>query len=327
MSPSSTPSLSAIWPASSGCERPENTISFFCGPRSIQWPGLGSLKTAPSRPGSARSVGVVRLSMVLVDPAFPGFLAWREPGERSGGDIIGDDRTRRNPSVVANADRSIERIVDTGPDVAADPGRALGLPPLVREIGGDVAGGDVRILADLGVPDVGEVRHLRAGADAGLLQLDERPGLGALAEDGARPEIGEGADGDAGADLGVDRDDVRADLGARGDLRRAAKDGERMDRRVGRDLDAVIDPGRGGIDDGHAGEHVRLVDPVPQRGGHRGELDTRVDPLHLPGHGRSVDCDRVAVYDEQPQGIRQIELAMRVVRLEPLEGRPESLGT
>src|SRR5438067_7385600 len=152
MSPSWTPSLSAIWPASSGCERPENTISFFCGPRSMKWPALASLKTAPSRPGSAMSVGVVRLSMVLVDPAFLGFLAWRESGERSGGDIICDDRTRRNPSVVANVDRSIEHIVDTGPDVAADPSRALRQTRLVREVGRDVARRDVRILPDLRVP-------------------------------------------------------------------------------------------------------------------------------------------------------------------------------
>src|SRR5438105_13522196 len=106
--------------------------------------------------------------MVLVDPAFPGFLAWREPRERSGGDIICDDRTRRNPSVVANADRSIERIVDAGPDVAPDAGRALGFARLVREVRGDVPGGDVRILADLGVADVGEVRHLRPRPDPGL---------------------------------------------------------------------------------------------------------------------------------------------------------------
>src|SRR5438046_10193802 len=119
------------------------------------------------------SVGVVRLSMVLVDPAFLGFLAWREAGERSRGDIICDDRTRRNPSVVANVDRSIERIVDTGPDVAADPGRALRQARFVGEIGRDVARGDVRILADLRVSEVREVRNLGAGADAGPLQLDE----------------------------------------------------------------------------------------------------------------------------------------------------------
>src|SRR5512140_1833008 len=144
MSPSLRPSLSAIWPASSGCERPEKIIRRFCGPRSIQCSGLVSFTTAPSRPGNASSVGVVRLSMVFVDPTFLGFLAWCEPGERSGGDIIGDDRTRRNPSVVANRDRSFERIVDTGPDVAPDPGHALGQALLVGEVCGDVAGGDVR---------------------------------------------------------------------------------------------------------------------------------------------------------------------------------------
>src|SRR5207253_8806969 len=111
--------------------------------------------------------------MLLVDPAFLGLLARREPGERSGGDIICDDRTRRNPSVVANVDRSIEHIVDTGPDVAADPSRALRQTRLVREVGRDVARRDVRILPDLRVPDVGELRNLGAGTDACLLRIYE----------------------------------------------------------------------------------------------------------------------------------------------------------
>src|SRR5207253_11390905 len=119
--------------------------------------------------------------MLLVDPAFLGLLARREPGERSGGDIICDDRTRRNPSVVANVDRSIERIVDAGPDVAADASRALRQTWFVGEIGRDVACGDVRIFADFSVPEVGEARNLGAGADAGVLQLDERAGLRPLA--------------------------------------------------------------------------------------------------------------------------------------------------
>src|SRR5665213_1239424 len=232
MSPSFRPSLSAICPASSGCERPEKTISFFCGPRSIQCSGFGSLTTDPSRPGSASSAGVVRLSMVLVDPAFLGFLACRESGERAWRDIFGDDRSRRNPSVVANADRSIERIVDSGPDVTADPGRALGFARFVREVGGDVSGGDIRIFTDFGIADVGEVRHFRAGADPSLLQLDEGSGPGALTEHGAGPEIRKRPDGDARADLGVDCDDVRPDLCAGRDLRRAPQYGERLDRHV-----------------------------------------------------------------------------------------------
>src|SRR5271169_6127539 len=195
MSPSSTPSLSAIWCARSGCERPEKTMSRFDGPRSSQCPWTGCVTAAPSRPGSASSA--VRLSMLLVDPPFLRDLPWREPGERPRGHIMRDDRTGCNPGVVADLHRSIERIVDTGPDVAPDPGGRLRLTGLVLEVRRDVPGRHVRVLADLGVPDVGEVRDLRAGADGGLLHLDERPDLRPLAEDRARPDVGERPDLDA----------------------------------------------------------------------------------------------------------------------------------
>src|SRR4029453_883249 len=142
MSPSSRPSCVAIDCGRSGCERPENPISRFCGPRSIQCPCGGSLIVAFSRPGRASSA--VTLSMLFVDPPFLFLLAGRESGERPGGDIISDDRARCNPSIVSNLDRSTERIVDAGPDVAPDPRLPLGLAFLVREVGGDVAGSDVR---------------------------------------------------------------------------------------------------------------------------------------------------------------------------------------
>src|SRR5256714_5995537 len=229
-SPSSRPRCSAIAPARSGCERPANTISRFSGPRSIQCPEDGFVIDACSSPGRASSAVPVKLSMLLVDPTFLGFLAWREPGEGSGGDIICDDRPRCNPSVVANVDRSIERIVDAGPDVATDPSQALRQTGFVREVGRDVAGGDVRIFADLGVPEVGEVRYLGAGADPGLLQLDERAGFRPRAEHRAGPEIGERADVDVAADRSVDRHDMRADVGTGRDGRNAAQHREGMDR-------------------------------------------------------------------------------------------------
>src|SRR5271169_5642191 len=132
MSPSSTPSFSAICAARPGCDRPEKTMSRFCGPRSIQCPGTGALMIAFSRPGRAISVAVT-LSMLLVDPPFLRLLSRGEACQRSRRDIIRDDRARRNPSVVANVDRSIEHIVDTGPDVVADPRPGLRLPRLVLE--------------------------------------------------------------------------------------------------------------------------------------------------------------------------------------------------
>src|SRR5215203_1970077 len=133
-SPSSTTSRSPIFWASSRCDRPEKSISRFCGPRSSD-------------------------------------------GERAGRDILGDDRSRRNPSTLANLDRSNECILDAGPDVARDRRAALRLPGFVRIVHGDVPRGDVRALADLGVADVREVRNLRPRAHARVLDLHERARL------------------------------------------------------------------------------------------------------------------------------------------------------
>src|SRR6266516_7729926 len=201
---------SQIRAASSGCERPAKTISRFCGPRSIQWPaagcGTGSLTSRPGR----RVSSVVALSICV---AFLVDLTGTCDGEGARRDILGDDRARRNPSIVANLDRSNERILNPGPDVPADLRTPLGHSRLVREVNRDVGGGHIRVLADLGVAEVREVRHLRPSADVGLLQLDERANLGGLVDDRPGPEVGERADADARADLRVDRDHVRADLG------------------------------------------------------------------------------------------------------------------
>src|SRR3954462_3807974 len=139
------------------------------------------MATPPSRPGRASSVAV-GLSMLLVDPPFLRCLPRGKPGQRSGRDIIRDDGPSCNPNVVANLDRGIEDSVHTGPDVAADPGPALRLPRLVREVGGDVAGRDVRPLPHLGVADVREVRDLRAGSDRRVLDLHEGADLRSLAD-------------------------------------------------------------------------------------------------------------------------------------------------
>src|SRR5579859_2095210 len=149
-------------------------MSRFCGPRTMKWSGDGSLVTMlPSRPGRASSIAV-GVSMLLVDPPFLGDLARREPGKRAGRHILRDDGPWRNPCVVPNIDGREKRIVDAGPDVAADRRPLLRLARDVAEVRSDVAGGDVRVLADLRVADVREVRDLRARPDAYRLELDER---------------------------------------------------------------------------------------------------------------------------------------------------------
>ncbi len=59
--------------ASSGCERPANTIRRFCGPRSIQWPGCGSLTTARSDLVEPRKHELTRPAAELhTPPCSPG---------------------------------------------------------------------------------------------------------------------------------------------------------------------------------------------------------------------------------------------------------------
>src|SRR5207244_2448207 len=135
-----------------------------------------------------------------------------------------------------------EAIVDTGPDVAADLRPPFRPARLVREVGGDVSGRYVCVLADLSVADVGEVRHLRSGAELRVLDLHERPDLCARPQLRARTQVTERPHPRTRPDLGVDCDRMRPDLRTRCNARLAAQDGERMDRRVGLELDLRLDP-------------------------------------------------------------------------------------
>src|SRR5437016_6802784 len=134
------PSFSAIFCASSGCERPEKSIRRFDGPRSIQCSGLSSgLVSATSSPGR-RVSSVVALSTEI---ALFRYLLRGETSERFGRDIFCYVRPARNPCIVSDLDRRFEAIVNAGPDVPSDLRRLLGFSRLVRIVGGDVAGGDV----------------------------------------------------------------------------------------------------------------------------------------------------------------------------------------
>src|SRR5262245_22840044 len=136
------PSLSAMRCASSGCDRPEKSMSRFDGPVSIQCSGLTSgLDSATSSPGR-RVSSVVALSTEI---ALFRDLLRREPSERFRRDIFCYVRPACNPCVVSDLDRGLEAIVNAGPDVAPDLRPALGAAGLVREVRRDIAGGDVRV--------------------------------------------------------------------------------------------------------------------------------------------------------------------------------------
>ena len=147
------------WPRS-WLERPANTIRRFESSRSML------VLTAPP-------------SFALPRPAPRGGRLRREPldhrlarpgdAERAVGDVLGDDRPRPGHRVVADGHGRDEDAVGARLHARADP-RAVLAEAVV--VGGDVAGADVGALADVGVADVGEVRHLGARADDALLDLD-----------------------------------------------------------------------------------------------------------------------------------------------------------
>src|SRR6478672_4799749 len=157
--------------ASSRFELPENNINRFCGPRSIQRVGSpsGIGGSTVSNPGRVAVSVIGWSSMLVVDVPFLRQLARSKAREGARRHVIRDDRADRDPSVVAYFKRSNEGIVDTGPDVAADFRPPFGPPRLMRIVGRDPAGADVRLRADLGVADVGQVRHLCPFSDSRVL--------------------------------------------------------------------------------------------------------------------------------------------------------------
>src|SRR6185312_6878944 len=122
--------------------------------------------------------------------------------ERARRHLVGDDRAGPDPGVVADRHGRDERGVDAAVDPFADRRAVLAAAVVV---GGDRARAEVRAGADLGVADVGEVRHLRALADLRVLDLDERAGLGTLVQQRTGTQIGERADARAGTHLGAAR--------------------------------------------------------------------------------------------------------------------------
>ena len=118
---------------------------------------------------------------------------------------------------------------------------------------------------------------------------------------------------------------MRPDLRVCGDRGDAPQNRERVHDRLRLEQDGRLDPRRGGIGDRHARQHVREVDPVAQRGAGSGKLHAGVHALRLVRVGRNVRRDSLASLDQVEHGIGEIELALGVVRLEPLERGPQSV--
>ena len=196
-------------------------------------------------------------------------------------------------------------------------------------VAGDGARAHVDAGAHGGVADVGQVRHLGALADRGLLDFHVCAGLGAIEHVGARAQVGaraavdavldDGLDGDgliddaAAADGGVGEAAVGAELAllAHGDvtdqMRLRPHDGVAADGGVG------TDPGLRGVDERDAFCHPVLVDAVARDGGELRELDAAVDAQAVAVVVTVEDGDRLAVTLEDFEHVGQVVLGLRVV--------------
>ena len=246
--------------------------------------------------------------------------------ERARRHVLADHRPSRRVGLVADRHRRDQRRVDARLHPRADRGPVFAIAVVVR---GDRARPEVRPLADVGVADVGEVWDLGTGSDLGVLDLDERARLRALAQDRSGAQVGERADAHAVADVGlhgvgmehpcliadagVDHGGVWTHGGARADPGGAVQTRERSDHGVLADLDLDVDDGRTRIDDRHSGEHVAGLNPPLRQGHDLGERDPVVDPEHLARVGDLVRDDRALVRAQDRQHVGQVLLPLRVV--------------
>src|SRR6266498_1345017 len=136
------------------------------------------------RPSASTILGVTPL-LTVASPSLLGLLLPAAPpapcgptldrpllgaldGKGVGRDVLGDRRTGGRLSPVTDRQGGNQHGIRSDEGAVADAGAVLLDPVVVHEHG---AGADVHPGADVGVADVGEVRHLGAGADAGLLHL------------------------------------------------------------------------------------------------------------------------------------------------------------
>ena len=141
----------------------------------------------------------LRAGAAALDP--PVDVALPAAGDRdlAGVDVAVHGGTGGDVRAGRNGDGCDEHRVGADEAVGADVRHMLVDAVVVGE---DRARADVRALTDDGVAAVGEVRHLGAVADLGVLRLDEAADLPLRPELGARTQVGVGADGGARADDG-----------------------------------------------------------------------------------------------------------------------------
>ena len=200
---------------------------------------------------------------------------------------------------------------------------------VVDEDGGST---NVGIIADGGVTDIRQVRHLCAAADLRLLCLDEAAQLAFFTHDDAGADVGKRADLRVAANdrvkavrahhmcaftnLHVGQGGVGADLGAIGDGRGTPQLGVGVNGDILANGHVDADPGGVGINDGSAAAHGVLDHAAVEQATGRGQLHAVVHSGELLRISSNVRADAVAVFAGNLQNIGDVELALGVIGVE-----------
>ena len=121
--------------------------------------------SAPSAASAGAPAGRLRgraAGSLALHPALDVALRTRRHRQRARRHVLADHGARAGVGAVADGDRCDEHGVGAGAHVRTDRGAPLGFSVVVDE---HARRADVAVLADVGVADVGQVRHLGAGAD------------------------------------------------------------------------------------------------------------------------------------------------------------------
>src|SRR5215210_2036822 len=267
-------SRSAILSASSGYPRPEKSTSRFSAVRS-----RCPLYIARTNPPFLLAALVAAFLLSVL-----GYFSWRVPdharrhpdGELARRDVLVHHAPGPEVGVLADGYRRYEVRIDPGEDAAPYGGAMLVLPVVVRR---DRTRPQVHPLADLRIPDVGEVRDLALRSNPRVLEFAVGPDLRSLPEHRSRSQVSVRPHGRARADRRASPDRVlderpvshhrvqevrgRADHAVRAYPRLPTQESTRQDDRVASDLHARLYVRTGRIPHRHPSPHVGVQDTPP----------------------------------------------------------------
>src|SRR5512133_581357 len=204
----------------------------------------------------------------------------RNPGnsQRISRHIDRHRRTGRNQRITPHRNRRHQLHITADKDIVTND-RTVLIDTVI--VAGDGPAADVDIAADLGVPQIGQVRGLRSRTHGDFFGFDKVADLDLIVQDGTRPQMGHGTDTDPDrqlrafqyrtaldkaivADTAAVNRYAAFDRAAGADGRCAADPAIGVDDRIGADHNAMVDIAMLRVEQGNPCAHQLVIDPMTQ---------------------------------------------------------------